>query len=98
MMMTLPELESHARRVATEQAASMRRQLEDLTPAQMGYGDMTADELVAREYRTWFAEEMRLAALIPHLQFYGCHVIPDLQFFEVNRPGSANQGSAKIDH
>ena len=46
-------------RVADECAAQMRRKLEHLTPAQMGWPDMTAQELVAAEYQCWLQEELR---------------------------------------
>jgi hypothetical protein len=53
--------ERRAKAIADEAAADMRRQLEGLTPADiadMGWPDLTADELVASEWQCWFDEEM----------------------------------------
>jgi hypothetical protein len=44
--------------LATEQASEMRRKLEHLTPAQLGFPGMTADELIASEYRCWLDAEL----------------------------------------
>jgi hypothetical protein len=49
---------SRAERHATEQANEMRRKLEHLTPAQMGWPGLTAEELIASEYRCWLDEEL----------------------------------------
>jgi hypothetical protein len=54
---------TRAERVAAECAAEMRRQLQYHTPAEMGFPDMTVEELVESEYRCWLAEETRLARL-----------------------------------
>ena len=44
---------------ANEAAAEMRRKLEGgLTPAAMGWPHLTADELVASEWRCWFKQEL----------------------------------------
>lgn len=53
-----------AARVADEQAAEMRRKLDGgLTPKGMGFKDCTADQLVASEWKTWFAEEGGVASV-----------------------------------
>jgi hypothetical protein len=51
---------TRAEQVATEQANEMRRKLEHLTPAQMGWPGLTAEELIASEYQCWLEEEQRL--------------------------------------
>jgi hypothetical protein len=56
-------VDSRAGRLANEQAAEMRSKLDGgLTPADMGFKDQTADQLVASEWKTWFDEEGGLAA------------------------------------
>ena len=58
-MSSIPEA---ATRIANEMAAEMRRKLEDATPEELGWPDMTPDELVAAEWRCWVeAEERRKA-------------------------------------
>jgi hypothetical protein len=46
-------------RVADEQASEMRRKLAELTPVDMGFPDITAEELIESEWCCWFDEEMR---------------------------------------
>jgi hypothetical protein len=51
--------------LADEMAAQMRRNLEVLTPAQMGWPGLTAEELIAAERQCWLdelAEDARKAA------------------------------------
>jgi hypothetical protein len=36
----------------------MARQLEHLTPAQLGFPGLTAEELIASEYQCWVNEEI----------------------------------------
>ena len=49
-------------RVAAEAADEMRRRLDSgLTPADLGYSDMTASELVESERQAWLEEELRRA-------------------------------------
>ena len=54
---------AEAARVADDQAAEVRRQLEYITPEELGWPGMTADELVASEWKCWFDEELRVARL-----------------------------------
>jgi hypothetical protein len=54
---------TQAEQVADEMSRQMLRQLEHNTPAELGFPDMTADELVASEWRCWFEEEQRLNRL-----------------------------------
>ena len=42
---------TRAEQVAIEQSNEMRRKLEDSTPAQLGWPDLTAEELIAAEYQ-----------------------------------------------
>ena len=51
-----------AERVGDAAASEMRRQLEDLTPEDLGYPGMTADELIASERQCWIDEETRIDA------------------------------------
>lgn len=46
-------------RIATECATAMARKLEHSTPEKMGYSDMTPEELIASEWRTWFEQELQ---------------------------------------
>jgi hypothetical protein len=45
--------------VATEQALELARKLEGNTPAELGFDGMTAEQLVASEWKCWFEEELR---------------------------------------
>jgi hypothetical protein len=49
---------TRAERVATEQANEMRRQLEHSTPAELGWPGLTAEQLIAAEYKCWLVEEL----------------------------------------
>jgi hypothetical protein len=49
-----------AEQIADEAAAEIKRQLDmGCTPDDLGYPGMTADELIASEWKAWHAEEMR---------------------------------------
>jgi len=50
---------SPAERIAAEQANDVRRKLEHSTPAQLGWPGLSAEELIASEYRCWLTEEER---------------------------------------
>jgi hypothetical protein len=52
--------DEEAARHADEAAAAMARKLEHTTPAEMGYGNMTPEELIASERQAWLEEEKRL--------------------------------------
>jgi hypothetical protein len=56
-MTTRKALEA-ATRIADEMADEMRHKLQDATPEDLGYPGMTADELVASEWRCWFKQEL----------------------------------------
>jgi hypothetical protein len=43
--------------VAAEQAIEMARKLEDSTPAEMGWPELSPEELIASEFRCWLMEE-----------------------------------------
>jgi hypothetical protein len=47
--------------VADECAAEMKRKLETLTPADMGFDDISAEELIHSKWKSWFDEESREA-------------------------------------
>jgi hypothetical protein len=47
-----------AKRTADEMAEQMRCQLQHSTPEELGWPDLTPEELVAAEWRCWFDEEM----------------------------------------
>jgi len=46
---------------AAEQAIEMARQLEHLTPEEMGWPCLSPEQLVASEFRCWLSEEMNEA-------------------------------------
>jgi hypothetical protein len=48
-----------AMQVADEQAAELARQLEIATPTELGWPDMTAEELIESERRCWFEDVMQ---------------------------------------
>jgi len=52
---------------ATRHAAIMARRLERLTPADLGFPHMSAEELIALEFADWFAETLRTLAGRPTL-------------------------------
>jgi hypothetical protein len=52
---------TRAEQVAREQANEMRRKIESgLTPAQMGWPNMTAEAIIASEYQQWLLAEQRV--------------------------------------
>jgi hypothetical protein len=53
--------QTRAAAVAAEAANVMRRKLEHATPAELGWPGLTAEELIASEYRCWLGEEHRIA-------------------------------------
>jgi hypothetical protein len=51
---------TRAEQAAREQANKMRRKIESgLTPAQMGWPNMTAEALIESEYQCWLLAEQR---------------------------------------
>ena len=58
MHMTEDEIEQRAHAVADEAAKRMREKLETSTPAELGYQDATAEELVRGEWSAWYADEI----------------------------------------
>ena len=68
MSMTINLNEVRARKIADEQAAEMRRKLETLTPAQMGWPNIRPDELVESEWRCWFDAEIARLEIISYVK------------------------------
>jgi hypothetical protein len=52
--------QTRAAAVAAEMADEMRRKLEYATPAELGWPNLTAEELIASEYQCWLIEEHRI--------------------------------------
>jgi hypothetical protein len=50
--------DSHAGRVANEAAQRMREKLKTLKPEDLGFPGMTDEEVIASEWRSWFAAEL----------------------------------------
>jgi hypothetical protein len=53
------EYETRAQKLADEMAAEMARKLQHSTPADMGWPDVTPEQLIEGERRCWLEDELR---------------------------------------